>query len=363
MSGLIDLRYALGLGDFRLDVELALPMRGITGLLGASGSGKTTLLRCIAGLEQASTGRLVVDGEVWHDAATSRPVHERPLGYVFQEARLFPHLDVRRNLAYGQSRRGAGAVDFDEVVELLGLAPLLERMPDDLSGGEAQRVAIARALLAAPRFVLMDEPLASLDRPRREEVLPFLDRLHAELEIPIVYVSHSVDEVCRLCDYLVIMRDGSAVAHGELHEVLARLDVQLLTGEDAGAVLETTVSDYDAEDDLTRLGFSGGTFLVPGRVGAAGQPLRLRIRAGDVSLCRDRPEQSTILNIVPGIIEELQDGDGPTVLVRLKVGEDMLVARITRRSVRELGLRVGDEVLAQVKSVAVRNLPGSMVRS
>ena len=363
MSGdRIQLRYALMLGSFTLDVDLDVPLRGITGVFGASGSGKTTLLRCIAGLEHVQDGRLAVAGDVWQDgqAGVSRAVHERALGYVFQEPRLFAHLNVRANLDYGRRRRADGApgIDLDDVVELLGLQALLERRPDDLSGGEAQRVAIGRALLAAPRFVLMDEPLASLDRARREEVLPFLDRLHAEARIPIVYVSHSADEICRLCDHLIVMQHGRAIADGDLQSVLARLDVPALAGEDAGSVLETTIVDYDADDDLTRLRFSGGDFLVPGNAGDAGAPLRLRIRANDVSLCRERPRDSTILNIVPAVIDELGQESGPTMLARLRVGNDALIARITRRSCRELDLGVGDAVLAQIKSAAVRNLPG-----
>ena len=362
MSGsAIELRYALRLGGFSLDVDLALPMRGITGVFGPSGAGKTTLLRCIAGLEYGPTGRLVVDGEVWQDGATrvSRPVHEREIGYVFQEPRLFSHLDVRRNLEYGRRRSGSpdAAVDFDQITALLGLEKTLDRTPDDLSGGEAQRVAIARALLRAPRFVLMDEPLAALDRIRKDEVLPFFDRLHAELRIPIVYVSHSIDEMCRLCDYLVVMRDGRTLAHGEIQQVLARIDLSSLVGDEAGAVLETTVEGHDAVDDLTRLRFSGGEFLVPGRVGAPGQSLRLRIRANDISLCRDRPAQTTILNVVPAVIDVIEEREGPIRLVRLRVGSELLLARITRRSCRELELAPGVEVLAQIKSAAIRNVP------
>lgn len=365
MSAEIELRYALKLGDFSLDVAFRLPMRGIVGLLGPSGSGKTTLLRCIAGLESRGSGRLIVAGEVWHDdaARVSRPVHEREVGYVFQEPRLFAHLNVRENLEYGQKRRGSAAIDFAQVVELLGLERLLERAPEELSGGEAQRVAIGRALLCGPRFVLMDEPLAALDRARRDEVLPFFDRLHAELEVPIVYVSHSIDEICRLCDHLVVLRDGKVVADGALQAVLGRIEVGAVAGEDAGTVLEATVDGHDDGDGLTRLRFSGGEILVPGRVGERGQRLRVRIRANDVSLCRDRPQQTTILNIVPAVIDTLRESGRAMVLVRLKVGTDVLIARITRRSRRELGLAPGDRVLAQIKSAAIRDVPSLGRRS
>jgi molybdate transport system ATP-binding protein len=360
-AAVIELRYAVNLGEFSLDVDLRLPMRGITGVFGASGSGKTSLLRCIAGLANAPGGRLVVAGEVWQDGAAgiTRPVHEREVAYVFQESRLFSHLDVQRNLEYGIKRRNpvADGVQFDQVVDLLELQGLLRRRPGELSGGEAQRVSIARALLRAPRFVLMDEPLAALDRGRKDEVLPFLDRLHAELAIPIVYVSHSIDEICRLCDHLVVLEDGRCIADGALPAVLSRLDLPILNGEEAGAVLDTTVAGYDSGDDLTRLRFSGGEFLVAGNAGDRGAGLRLRIRANDISLCRDRPAHTTILNIVPVEIEALGESGDSMMLARLKAGSDRLLARISRRSAREMELVAGDRLLAQIKSAAIRNRP------
>ena len=355
----IRLRYKLQRDAFGLDVALELPMRGITGIFGTSGAGKTTLLRCIAGLEQATDAELIVAGEVWEDRATkfSRAIHEREIGYVFQEPRLFGHLDVRRNLEYGRRQRNAAArrVVFDEIVQLLGLDTLLERMPSALSGGEAQRVAIARALMRAPRFVLMDEPLAGLDQPRRDSILPFLDRLHAELAVPIIYVSHSIEEVCRLCDYLVVIDNGRVAADGELQSVLVGMDVPILVGEEAGSVIAATVDRYDGDDDLTRLAFSGGQLWVPGRPGSNNFQVRLRIRANDVSLCRQRPTQSTILNILPVTVDAIQAAQKASVLVRLSLGNDKVLARVTRRSLRELEIKEGDEVMAQIKSVAVRH--------
>lgn len=354
----VDLRYRLERADFSLDVDLKIPLRGITGIFGESGAGKTTVLRCVAGLERPSLGKLVVDGEVWQDQAANicRPIHERRIAYVFQEPRLFWHLNVLQNLEYGQRRTRAqqNGFEFDQIVDLLGLHKLLHRAPDELSGGEAQRVAIARALLRAPRLMLMDEPLAALDRTRKDEILPFLDRLHAQLSVPILYVSHNIEELCRLCDYLVVMDGGRVLAAGEIQSVLVRLDLPLLAGEDAGSVIRCTVKGYDAEYELTRLGFSGGMFLVPGRFGEQDEELRLRIRANDVSLCRDRPRHSTILNIIPATVEQIKPFQGPLVMVRLVVGLDRLTARITRRSCDELGLKKGDEVLAQIKAVAVR---------
>jgi molybdate transport system ATP-binding protein len=354
---MIGLQYQLQRGNFSLDVDLELPMRGITGLFGASGAGKTTLLRCIAGLERAPAGKLAVAGDVWEDssAGVSRSVQQRRIGYVFQEPRLFDHLTVRANMEYGKKRRqSSGGVALEQVIALLGLGHLLSRYPADLSGGEAQRVAIARALLCSPQFVLMDEPLASLDQARRDEILPFLDRLHAESEIPIIYVSHNIDEVCRLCDHLVVVDDGHVVASGELQDVLVRLDVSALDGDHAGSVIEGNASIYDESDDLTRLEFSGGQLWVPGHAGSNGSPLRLRIRASDVSLCRDRPEHSTILNILPASVEAIQEDDGPSMLVRLVLGNDRILARVTKRSIRELELKAGDNVFAQIKSVAIR---------
>lgn len=339
----IQLKYKLQRGNFVLDVDIEVPMQGITAIFGQSGAGKTTLLRCIAGLERSA-------------GDTSPSVQERNIGYVFQEPRLFDHLSVRANIEYGQKRRSHnGGPNFGHVVELLGLQRLLSRRPSELSGGEAQRVAIARALMCSPRFVLMDEPLASLDQARRDEILPFLDRLHVESKVPIIYVSHNIDEVCRLCDHLVIIEDGRIVADGELQDVLVRMDVPALGGDLSGSVIEGIAGEHDNVDDLTRLAFSGGDLVVPGRAADEGSALRLRIRASDVSLCRSMPEQSTILNILPAVVEAIQPGNGPSMLVRVVLGEDRIVARVTRRSIRELDLQPGDELFAQIKSVAVRS--------
>ena len=352
---LIKFRYAARRGDFALDVAAELPMRGVTGIYGQSGAGKTTLLRCLAGLEDPYVGRLSVAGEKW-DTPGKTPTDEREIGYVFQEPRLFRHLDVRKNMEYGMRRRRRNSgPSFDAVVELLGLDQLLQRRTWELSGGEAQRVAIARALLRSPRFVLMDEPLASLDAARKAEVLPFLERLHAELAIPIVYVSHSIDEICRLCDQLLVLAHGRVVALGELQSVLVDLDVPELAGDEAGSVItgELTASDRDFE--LSRVEFAGGALWLPGELGTTGDKLRLRIRASDVSLNRERPARSTILNLLEVLIEEIQDTPGPTQLVRLAAGQHKILARITRRSRQELNLQPGETLIAQVKAAAVRS--------
>ncbi len=358
---MIELQYRIERAAFTLDVDLELPREGITGVFGVSGAGKTTLLRCIAGLEQASAGRLVVAGNAWEDtqSGVSLPVQQRNIGYVFQEPRLFDHLSVRANIEYGSKRRaGNGSADFRHVVELLGLDSLLDRLPVALSGGEAQRVAIARALLCSPELVLMDEPLAALDSGRRNDILPFLDRLHAEAQLPVIYVSHNIDEVSRLCDHLVVMEAGRVSASGPLQDVLVKLDVPVLGGSNAGSVIDGTVANYDSDDDLACLAFSGGRLWVPGDVGPPGANLRLRIQASDVSLCRSRPEHSTILNILPVDVEAIQAGDGASMLVRLRIGDDRIVARVTRRSIRELDLRAGESLFAQIKSVAVKTAAG-----
>ncbi|MBW8900864.1 MAG: molybdenum ABC transporter ATP-binding protein, partial [Massilia sp.] len=266
-------RLRLDRGAFRLDVDLDLPQRGISALFGHSGSGKTTILRAIAGLERAPGGHVALGGEVWQDDARGLfvPVHRRALGYVFQEASLFPHLSVRANLEFGRKRVPAHERRFtlEPVTELLGIERLLERRPDGLSGGERQRVAIARALLASPRLLLMDEPLAALDLRRKLEILPYLERMHAELAIPIVYVSHAPDEVARLADHLVLLDDGKAVASGPLTETLARVDLPPSFADDAGVVLDTRLAGHE-EDALSRLEFDGGALFVGRRREAIG---------------------------------------------------------------------------------------------
>ena len=343
-------------GTFTLDVDIAIPLHGVTGVFGESGAGKTSLLRCIAGLERPDTGTLVVGDETWQDHGSFRPIHERKIGYVFQEPRLFPHLDVRGNLEYGLRRSKRRDTPFDESVELLGLESMLDRHTDTLSGGEAQRVAIARALLRAPEFVLMDEPLASLDRARRNEILPYLDRLHMQHEVPVIYVSHSIDEISRLCDSLLVLERGRIVASGHLQDVLLRTDIPLLGGDEAGAVIDSRVAEYDSSFGLTRVEFPGGAFWVSGEH-ERGAALRLRIRAGDVSLCRERPTATTIINVLPATIERIDAGRDASVLVTLNIGDSRILARITRRSCSELDLENGTQVFAQVKSVAVRQAP------
>ena len=347
-------RFRLDRGSFALDVDLTLPGQGVTALFGHSGSGKTTCLRAMAGLERAPGGYLAVGGEVWQDDAKGvfLPTHRRPLGYVFQEANLFAHLSVRANLAFGQ-KRSPGKARLDEIAGLLGIDGLLDRQPDSLSGGERQRVAIARALLTSPRLLLMDEPLAALDLKRKLEILPYLERLHDELSIPIIYVSHAPDEVTRLADHLVLLHEGRMVASGPLGETLARADLPPAFADDAGVVIETVLACHEA-DALSRLDFAGACLRVGQRAEPLGSRLRCRVHARDVSLALEPPRASSILNSFAATVAAIAPTDTPGhVLVRLDVGPTPLLARITRRSQRELDIQPGRQVWAQVKAVAL----------
>lgn len=345
-------RFRRRTGAFDLDVAFEVPSQGVTALIGPSGCGKTTLLRAVAGLERIPDGSLSVDGEVWQDADLFRPVHERALGYVFQEASLFPHLSVRGNLEYGMRRRACGDMDFDRTVELMGLAALLDRDPAGLSGGERQRTAVARALLAGPRLLLMDEPLASLDRESRDGILPFLDQLHRELEIPVLYVSHDRDETARLADHVVCLEAGRVLGAGPVADMMTRLDLPLARGADAEAVVEAVTGPCD-HDGVTALRSGDAVFQVAGEAAAEGAPARLRIRAADVSLALDPPGRTSILNVLPGRVLEMVGETSGTVLVRVDVGGPVILSRITGRSRSALGLESGSEVFAQVKTVAL----------
>jgi molybdate transport system ATP-binding protein len=357
---------ALQRRDFSLEVALALPARGVTALFGPSGCGKTTLLRAIAGLERAR-GRVALGQQVWQDDARRLfvPPHRRALGYVIQESALFAHLDVRGNLAYGRKRAGAAAqrLALEPVVELLGIGALMHRRVGTLSGGERQRVAIARALATAPQLLLMDEPLAALDAARKAEILPYLERLQRELALPILYVTHSLDEVARLADHLVLLQSGRVQASGPLAELMARTDLPALVRrgasgapDEAGVVIEAQVLERDEAYGLVRLGFSSGTLWVGEHEGmAVGQRVRAHVLARDVSLARARPQESTIVNVLPAVIEQVQ-ADRGTALLQLALGGlggTRLLARITRRSCEALALQPGDEVFAQVKGVAL----------
>ena len=378
---MIEARLALQHPGFTLSVDLRLPGHGVTALFGPSGCGKTTLLRAMAGLTRAQ-GRMALQGEVWQDDATRtwRAPHQRAIGYVIQEAALFPHLSVQGNLDYASrrsrpagTRQASAGIELQALIALLGIAPLLSRAPASLSGGERQRVAIARALASAPRLLLMDEPLAALDAERKAELLPYLERLHQSLALPIIYVTHAMDEVARLADHLVLLRAGQVLADGPLASLLARTDLPLARQDDAGVVIEARVLAHDSDYGLSQIGFAGGALWLGAIPAPPGSTLRARVLARDVSVARQAPAQTSVLNVLPVRLAALQ-ADRHTVLLRLALagpatatdadaaavavaGEPPdpvhLLARITRRSCDALALQPGDALFAQIKGVAL----------
>lgn len=355
-SNTIHARFKCTFPGFDLDVDLTLPGTGITGLFGHSGCGKTTLLRCMAGLQRAP-GTMTVLGEPWQTEAFIRPVHKRPLAYVFQETHLFPHLNVRKNLEFGYRRIPAAdrQIEFDDAVRWLGLESHLDRLPVGLSGGERQRVAIARALLTSPRLLLMDEPLSALDRTSKHEILPYLERLHDTLAIPIIYVSHSTEEVARLADHIVMLEEGRVVAKGPLRETLAGIDNPFGIQDDAGALLEGQIIDLDDYWHLALFGFDGGQLwlrrdyrLKPG------DQVRVRVLARDVSLALSENYDQSIQNLLPAVIDQIDPEVAPGIsLVRLLAGPTPLLSRLTSRAVAQLGLKPGMKVWMQIRSVGL----------
>lgn len=359
MTG-IEARFRGRFGSFALDVALSCPPKGITGLFGPSGCGKTTVLRCIAGLARTQEGFLRVDGQVWQHGPTFLPPHRRPVGYVFQDARLFAHLSVQGNLEYGLRRAALSGpgISRDAVVELLGLGGLLSRATGALSGGERQRVAIGRALLAQPRLLLMDEPLSALDHAAKRDILPYLENLADAFAIPILYVSHDLSELERLADRLVVMsRDGRVAAQGGLAELASDLSLPLARAPGAAAVLKVVVTGYDDAYDISQCCLGAAQFLVPGALGPPHTVRRVRIAASDVSLVKHRPEASSVLNILPARVVSHETLSPRQVLVVLALegaGHDARVlSNVTRRSWAELGLGTGDPVFVQIKGMAL----------
>lgn len=341
---------------FKLDVDLELPGQGTTAIYGQSGSGKTTLLRCLAGLQQTNNAKIQINGEVWQNESQLLPTHKRPLGYVFQEASLFEHLDVQGNLSYAQKRAHPGHAMLDEqrVIEMMGIGQLLQRRTAQLSGGERQRVAIARALLINPKLLLMDEPLAALDNLRKQEILPYLENLRAELQIPILYVSHSLDEVARLADHILVLHQGRVQAQGELSDVLARLDLNLASSADVGVVVDAKVIDRETRWQLMQVAFAGGELLLPDTGEDLGQTIRIRILARDVSLALTDNQGSSILNRLPAEVLEVVPDQNPAMrLVGLQIGSTRVTARLTHRSCEHLEVVPQRALWAQIKSVAV----------
>jgi molybdate transport system ATP-binding protein len=345
------------LGGFRLQAAFS-SGAAVTALFGRSGCGKSTVLNLVAGLLRPDRGRIAVGGRVLFDSEAGVDVdpEKRRVGYVFQDGLLLPHLSVRQNLLYGRfftppAERWA---DFDRIGTLLDLAPLLERRPQKLSGGEKQRVAIGRALLASPRLLLMDEPLASLDAGRRGEILYYIERLRDEVRVPILYVSHEIEEVVRLAGHMVLLSEGAIAASGPLHELMGRIELHRLIGRhEGGAVIETKVTAQDLDTGLARLSFSGGELLVPDVNALIGEPLRVRVRARDVSIALERPHNISVLNCLRCRIVEIGTEPGASVDVRLDVAGNPIIARITRHSVQRLGLVPGQEAWALIKAVSM----------
>lgn len=356
----IRFRFNVARDQFRLEVDSHLPGQGISALFGASGSGKTTLLRCIAGLERTPGGHLEVAGEVWQDANHFVPTHQRPIGYVFQEASLFPHLSIRRNLEYGWKRVPARQrrVQLKEVSDLLGIEPFLDRYPAQLSGGQRQRVAIARALLTSPQLLLMDEPLSGLDVPSKQDILPYLERLHEDSNLPILYVSHSPDEVVRLADHLLLLEQGRMLAQGDINDLLTRSDLPLARLDEACAVLHGELAAHDEQYQVSYVNITGSSLqqklLVPHQPLPIGHPVRVRVLARDVSLAWQMQEHTSISNILPARVVECFPCHSPhQTMVKLDIGGQYILAKITRRSEALLNVEKDQLLYAQVKSVAL----------
>jgi molybdate transport system ATP-binding protein len=338
-----------------IDIAFDAPTPGTTVLFGRSGAGKSTVIAAVAGHVRPAGARIVVDG----DDLSGLPPERRRVGLVFQDTRLFPHMSVQTNLRYGMRRAGPGPFRFDEVVDLLSLGRLLERRPRTLSGGEKSRVAIGRALLSQPRLLAMDEPLASLDAQHKAEILPYLARLKRSLRLPLLYVTHSRDEVARLADTLVLIRAGRVLASGPLTGIAARADLPLASRDDAAAVLGAVVVAHDVERQLTELAAGGRRLLVPLLEGPPGQTVRVRIPAREVILATSEPQGISVHNVIPGVVHGItQDPRRHAALVEVSLDGAGLVARVTPDAVQKLGLRQGTPVMALVKSMAVEVLTG-----
>jgi molybdate transport system ATP-binding protein len=354
---MIEIRITRGLSNFTLEAAFS-SASGITALFGRSGSGKTSVVNAIAGLLTPDSGSITVNGECLFDRARNidLAVPRRRVGYVFQDGRLFPHLTVAANLRYGLELAPAGErhVEFDKVVGLLGLEALLGRRPANLSGGEKQRVAIGRALLMSPRLLLMDEPLAALDQARKREVLRYITRLHREISVPIVYVSHAVEEVVQLAETVVLMSGGRVVACGPVGQVMGRTDLRAQGVDfEGGTVIDAQVVARDDAYDLSTLQFAGGALRAPGIAAAVGEAVRLRIRARDIAIALAAPSDISVLNVLRGTVVDVQRGDDARAVVRVKIGDAVLTSRITRYSADRLKLAPGLAVCALIKAVSL----------
>ena len=352
------------LEKLNININFTAKSGSITSIYGRSGSGKTSIINMISGLKRPDYGFIKIEDDILLDTNNkiNVPTENRRLGYIFQDSRLFPHLNVEGNLLYGLKENigNTQTITFDNVVDILEIRPLLKRKPSNLSGGEKQRVAIGRAVLTQPRLLLMDEPLASVDSQLRGEILTFIEELRDKLGLAIIYVSHSIDEVIRLSDQIIVISEGTKKAEGNVEQIMERIDLHPLTGRfDAGAVLKTKVESYDKKYNLTNLSFNGGTLRVTGAKLPIGNIVRAHIKARDVSLMLKYPKDTSILNIFEGEIIEIGDSQGAQIDVKINIGSS-LIARVTKKSFDELGLRVGLNVFTMIKAVAInqRSLGG-----
>lgn len=342
--------------EFLLEAEFNIPDSGILGIFGDSGSGKTTLLRCLAGLEKKVQGNIEFNGQAWLSKSQSLCSQSRNIAYIFQEGRLFPHLNVQDNLDYGRKRsksKNESSLDRKKIFELLKISDLLKRQTQQLSGGEKQRVALARALLKNPQLMLLDEPLASLDSKHKQEILPFLSCLHKELNVPMLYVSHSLEEVSLLCDRILIMQQGKIQFDDLLHEALVSEHSPLAKADNAAAVLDGIVAKQEKEFQLASIQTKNGNNIIVPSTAKVGQQVRIRILASNVSLCKTAISDSSILNIIEGIISAIVDESGSHVLLQINSKNDLLLARITKKSFQLLGLAIGQTIFMQIKAVAI----------
>ncbi|MEN8217533.1 MAG: molybdenum ABC transporter ATP-binding protein [Pseudomonadota bacterium] len=352
---MIEVEFRLERGNFSLEVQIGFQEKGITALFGPSGGGKTTLLRCIAGLEPTVRGSLRMGETVWQDDAKRIfvPPHKRPIGYIFQGAALFPHLSVRGNLDFALKRANERRVSLEDAVALTGIGHLLERRTTNLSGGERQRVALARALLTSPQFLLMDEPLAALDRASKAELMPYIEQLHDALSMPVLYVTHSIEEVAHLADQMLLLFNGRVQGSGAISEILTSLALPLARADNAVSVIEASVVEHDDNYHLTCLRFDGGEILLPREDLSIGKTVRVAVHARDVSLVWQPPKHTSILNVIPVIVKEVSELNSAQVLVRLTAAGTLLLARITRKSAASLEVVPGRQMYAQVKSVSL----------
>jgi len=348
--------------DFEVDAKFTVPFKGVLGIFGHSGSGKTTILRCLSGLEKQAKGDIEINGESWLSKRQNLSIQQRNIAYVFQGGRLFPHLNVEKNLAYGAARNKKSGSDRqpdilferETLLALLNIEHLLKRYPKQLSGGEIQRVAIGRALLKCPQILLLDEPLASLDEKRKQEILPYLEKLHAQLKIPMIYVSHNLDEMLRLCDFLLVMDQGRVVFNGDIHDALISPGSPLAKIEHAVTVLEGTVSRLEKEFEISTVHtVNGNQFQVPG-LKAIGKHVRLIVFASDVSVAKNQARESSILNIIKGKLSAVLDKKNGRVLIKIDCNQDSLLSLISVKSFQRLQLAIGMEVFVQVKAVVTK---------